>query len=185
MSALLRIHTAIDRLSTRIGAAAGWLSLAMVLLAAANTLLRYAGRFAGQNLTSNALLEGQWYLFSALFLLAGAATLQRDAHVRVDVLYGRCGGRARAAIDLAGTVLFLLPFCAFALWVCLPTVQSSLRIWEGSPDPGGLPRWPLKLLMLGGFALLGLQGLSQALKHGLQLAGRLPLPDDDAPRGEG
>jgi TRAP-type mannitol/chloroaromatic compound transport system permease small subunit len=179
MHLLLRIHRAIDGLSLRIGRAASWLTLAMVLLASANTVLRYLGRHAGQNLTSNALLEGQWYLFSALFLLAAAPTLQRDAHVRVDVLYGRLSPRAKAAVDLAGGVLFLLPFCAFALWVSWPTVVSSVQIWEGSPDPGGLPRWPVKSLLLVGFGLLGLQGVSQVLKHGLQLAGQLPLPGEE------
>ena len=174
MDHLLRLHRSLDRLSLGIGRAASWLSLLMVLLASANSLLRYSGRFVGTNLTSNAMLEGQWYLFSALFLLSAAPTLQRNAHVRVDVLYGRLGHRGKAAIDLAGTVLFLLPFCAFALWVCTTTVWNSIRIWEGSPDPGGLPRWPVKSLLLVGFGTLGVQGLSQAVLHLAQLTGHAP-----------
>ena len=165
MSALLRISAAIDWLNEQIGKLVGVLVLAMVGFGAFNALARYAGRFTETQLSSNAFIELQWYLFSLVFLLGAAYTLKRDQHVRVDVLYGRLGPRAKAGIDLAGTVLFLIPFCIFALWVSFPTVKNSWAVWELSPDPGGLPRWPIKTAILVSFALVLLQGISQLFKH--------------------
>jgi len=161
----------IDALTGLVGRAVSWLALVMVLVGAGNAVLRYLGRFVGHNLSSNAALELQWYLFSALFLLAGAWTLQLDKHVRVDVFYGRLSPRGRAVIDLLGTLLFLLPFCAFAVWVSFPSVAESWRLHEGSPDPGGLPRYPVKTLLLAGLYLLLAQGVSQLLKHLCQVLG--------------
>ena len=165
MSALLRISAAIDWLNEQIGKLVGVLVLAMVGFGAFNALARYAGRFTETQLSSNAFIELQWYLFSLVFLLGAAYTLKRDQHVRVDVLYGRLGPRAKAGVDLAGTVLFLIPFCIFALWVSFPTVKNSWAVWELSPDPGGLPRWPIKTAILVSFALVLLQGISQLVKH--------------------
>lgn len=165
MSALLRISAAIDWLNEQIGKMVGVLVLAMVGFGAFNALARYAGRFTETQLSSNAFIELQWYLFSLVFLLGAAYTLKRDQHVRVDVLYGRLGPRAKAGVDLAGTVLFLMPFCVFALWVSFPTVKNSWAVWEVSPDPGGLPRWPIKTAILISFALVLLQGVSQLIKH--------------------
>ncbi|MCB9793053.1 MAG: TRAP transporter small permease subunit [Alphaproteobacteria bacterium] len=162
--ALLRLSARIDAFTGALGRGVAWLTALMVFIGAANAVLRYAGRFVGQNLTSNATLEMQWYLFSAVFLLGAAAALKDDAHVRVDVFYGRLSPRGKAAIDLAGTLLFLLPFCGFALWVSYPSVAASVRVWEMSPDPGGLPRWPIKALILASFWLLLFQGLSEAIK---------------------
>lgn len=143
----------------------------MITVGAYNALARYLGRFIGFNLSSNAYLELQQYLFSALFLLAGAAALSRDEHVRVDVLYGRLGKRARAWIDLVGTLVFLIPFCGLALWLSWPSVKSSWAILEGSPDPGGLPRYPLKSLVPLAFLLLLVQGVAQAIKYVAALRG--------------
>jgi len=165
LSALLRISAAIDWLNEQIGKMVGVLVLAMVGFGAFNALARYAGRFTETQLSSNAFIELQWYLFSLVFLLGAAYTLKRDQHVRVDVLYGRLGPRAKAGVDLAGTVLFLMPFCVFALWVSFPTVKNSWAVWEVSPDPGGLPRWPIKTAILISFALVLLQGVSQLIKH--------------------
>lgn len=164
MTALLRLSALIDRATAALGRAVSWLSLAMVLVGAGNAVLRYLGRYAGTNLTSNALVELQWYLFSALFMLAAAHALQVDAHVRVDVLYGRLSPRGKAAIDLAGTLLFLLPFCGFALWVSWPSVAASWKVWEQSIDPGGLPRYPVKSLIIVSFVLLLVQGVSELIK---------------------
>lgn len=164
-----RLADLIDRVNGAIGRAVSWLALLMVLIAAGNALLRYAGRFVGHNLSSNAALEAQWYLFSAMFLLASAWTLSADRHVRVDVLYGRLSARAKAGVDLAGTLLFLLPFCCLAIWVTFPGVAESWRLLEGSVDPGGLPRYPVKSLLLLGLYLLVLQGIAQAIRHGLAL----------------
>jgi len=166
-----RLADLIDTITSGIGRAVSWLSLLMVLIAAGNALLRYSGRFVGHDLSSNAALEAQWYLFSAMFLLASAWTLSRDRHVRVDVLYGRLSTRARAGVDLAGTLLFLLPFCCFAVWVSFPGVAESWRLREGSVDPGGLPRYPVKSLFLLGLYLLIAQGVAQAIRHGITLRG--------------
>lgn len=165
MSALLALARAIDAANDRVGRTVAWLSLAMVLVGAWNAVARYAGRFTGTNLSSNAYIELQWYLFSLMFLLAGAYALRHDRHVRVDVFYGRLGARARAGIDLAGDLLFLLPFCGFAIWVTWPAVTNSWAVREVSPDPGGLPRYPIKAAILACFILLAAQGISQAIKH--------------------
>lgn len=154
----------IDALTERVGGAVSWLVLLMVLVGAFNALARYGGKWLGTNLSSNGWLELQWYLFSLVFLLAGADTLRRNAHVRVDVLYGRLDQRKRAWIDVVGTVLFLLPFCVFGVVVSLPSVQASWAVWEQSPDPGGLARWPIKTAIPLAFVLLFLQGLSELTK---------------------
>lgn len=171
MRSLLRLAHAIDRVSARVGRATGWLVLVMVLVGALGAVLRYAGRPLGLHLALNAFSEAQWYLFSAVFLLGAAWALAEDAHVRVDVLYGRLTPRHRALIDLAGTVLFLLPFCALMLWATWPAVTASWAVREVSPDPGGLPRWPIKALVPVAFVLLFVQGLSQAIKATAALRG--------------
>ena len=172
MSALLRVSAAIDALNARIGRGVAWLSLLMVLVGAWNALARYGGRFAGIDLASNAYIEAQWYLFSLLFLLAGAATLREDRHVRVDVLYGRLSDRAKGWIDFVGSLLFLIPFCLFALYVTWPAVAESWRVREVSADPGGLPRYPIKTMILVCFILLGLQALSETVKSLARALGR-------------
>jgi TRAP-type mannitol/chloroaromatic compound transport system permease small subunit len=164
-SAPLRVSAAIDHVTGIVGRAAAWLALAMVLIGAFNAVARYLGRYIGVNLSSNAYLELQWYLFSMLFLLGAAWALRENAHVRVDVLYSRLSTRAQSLINILGTLLLLVPFSAFVLWVSSPVVRSSWRIREGSPDPGGLPRYPLKALILVCFALLLLQAVSELIKE--------------------
>jgi TRAP-type mannitol/chloroaromatic compound transport system permease small subunit len=171
---LIQLSTLIDRATGGLGRLVRWLTLAMVVVAASNAVLRHLGKFVGTNLTSNASIETQWYLFSVVFLLGAATTLQQDGHVRVDVLYGNLGIKARAAIDLVGTLTLLLPFCAFALWVTNPSVRASIAVWEVSPDPGGLPRWPIKAMVLVCFALLAVQGVSEGIKRIAILAGPAP-----------
>jgi TRAP-type mannitol/chloroaromatic compound transport system permease small subunit len=150
----------IDNLNERLGRITSWLVLLVVLLGAWNAVARYLTRFTDHQLSSNAYLEAQWYLFSAIFLLGAAYTLQRDEHVRVDVLHGALPVRARAAIDLAGTLLFLIPFCVFMIWASWFPVKNSWAILENSPDPGGLPRYPVKTLIPLAFVLLLLQGVA-------------------------
>jgi TRAP-type mannitol/chloroaromatic compound transport system permease small subunit len=178
MSSLLHLASAIDRLNGWLGRSVSWLALVMVLVGAYNAVVRYLGRFAGWNLSSNFYLELQWYLFSVLFLVAAAWALREDAHVRVDVVYARLSPRARVVIDLMGHVLLLLPFCVLALWSSTPSVRASWAIREGSPDPGGLARYPLKTLILVSFGLLALQGVAELIKDAARWRGVLP------PRGE-
>lgn len=160
----LRLARAIDRLTGRIGRAAAWLTVLTVLVAAGNALARYVGRLVGVPLSSNLWLELQWYLFSLVFLLAIAWAVERDAHVRVDVVSSRLSPRARAWIDLLGHLLLLFPFTLALLWATLPSVRASWAVRERSPDPGGLLRYPLKAVVPVALALLLLQGVSQVIK---------------------
>ncbi len=169
MHVLIRLSRLIDRLNDRIGRVAAVLALVLVLIGAYNTLVRYLGRFTGQQLSSNLYVEAQWYLFSLVFLLGAAYTLKRGAHVRVDLIYGRLTKRGQAKIDALGAVLLLLPFCIFCLWVSWPAVRNSWQVWEVSPDPGGLPRYPIKSVILVAFGLLILQGFSELVKSLQQL----------------
>ena len=179
MKRWLALSRGIDGFSQRLGRATSWLALAMVLMGAFNALARYGSRFTGVSLSSNAFIEAQWYMFSALFLLAAGYTLQRNEHVRVDVLYGRVSPKTQAWINLVGTILFLIPFCILMILVCTPAVISSWSIWEQSPDPGGLPRYPIKTLVPLAFVLLILQAFSELIKNLGKIRGHLPLEDDD------
>ena len=170
MTSLRRISAAIDRLNDRIGAAIQWIVLVMVIVGAFNALARYAGRYTSLSLSSNAYLELQWYLFSLIFLMGAAYGLNHDYHVRVDVLYARLGLRARAWIDLIGSALFLAPFAFVMLWISWGPVANSWAILETSPDPGGLPRYPIKTVILVSFFLLLLQAISQIVKNAAILA---------------
>lgn len=169
MRLLLRVSDVIDRVNALMGRLVAWLAVLMIAIGAGNAILRYLSRYVGANLTTNALIEAQWYLFSGIFLLGAGWALERDAHVRVDVLYGPLRARARAAIDLAGHLLLLIPFCVFAIWVCWPAVAESWRIKEQSVDPGGLPRYPVKALIIVGFYLLLFQGIGEAIKRAADL----------------
>ncbi|HEX6307551.1 MAG TPA: TRAP transporter small permease subunit [Longimicrobiales bacterium] len=173
-SAPPRLAAAIDRSTGFVGRAVAWLTVLMVVVGAFNAVARYLGRYIGVSLSSNAYLELQWYLFSMIFLLGAAWVLREDAHVRVDVFFGRASARTQRIINILGTLLLLIPFCAFVLWVSIPVVRSSWAVREGSPDPGGLPRYPLKALILLCFALLLLQAISELIKHvhALRLGGR-------------
>lgn len=158
-----------DRLSTRLGVAVSWLTLAMVAVGAYNAVVRYLGRFTGWNLSSNAYLELQWYMFSLVFLLGAAYALLTGAHVRVDVVFSRLPERWRRRIDLWGSLLFLIPFAVFGLVMSWPAVRNSWAVLEVSSDPGGLPRYPIKSVLLVAFALLALQGLAEAVRNWLRL----------------
>ena len=113
----------IEKANTVLGKACIWLALVMTLLGAMNAILRYLGVFLKQNLISNAYTEAQWYLFSAVFLLAAPYVLQQNRHVRVDVLYGNLSQKRKYIVDLIGTIVFLLPFCLFGVWASLEFVM--------------------------------------------------------------
>ncbi len=165
MQRWLRLAHGIDRFSERTGRLLYWLSLAMVVIGAFNAVARYLDRYTGLGLSSNMYIELQWYLFSLLFLLGAAYTLKHNAHVRVDVLYSRLSPKGKAWVDLGGTVLFLMPFCVLMLWVSWPMVANSWAVREVSPDPGGLPRYPIKAVIPLAFVLLMIQGLSMLIKQ--------------------
>lgn len=165
MQALLRLAAAIDRLNRGIARVVAWLTLAMVLLGAFNAVARYFDRYTQGGLSSNAYLEMQWYLFSLVFLLGAPYALRAGAHVRVDVLYARYSPRTQAWIDLVGGLVLLVPFCLFAVWASWPLVVDSWKVWEQSPDPNGLPRYPIKTAIPIAFALIALQGFSEIVKR--------------------
>lgn len=175
MNALLKLSRLIDVLNERLGRLAMWLVLAAVLVSAGNALFRY-----GLNMSSNAWLEIQWYMFAAIFLFGAGYTLKHNGHVRIDILYGRFSPRTRAWIDLAGGLLFLLPTAAIIAWLGWTGFAESYAIGETSPDAGGLSRWPIKLLIPLGFALLALQGISESIKRAAFLAGKGPLVEEAA-----
>lgn len=144
-----------------LGRLCGWLTLLMVLVTVYDVVLRF-GFSAG----SVAVQELEWHLFGAVILLGAAYTLRKDEHVRVDLLYGRLGTRGKAAIDLLGTLLFLLPFCAAVFYVSLPFVERAYELGEHSENPGGLPyRYAVKALIPAGFLLLTLEGVRQIFRN--------------------
>lgn len=164
MHALDRASRAIDTLNERVGRMVGWLTLLMIGIGAFNAIARYLDKHLETQAASNAFVEAQWYLFSLVFLLGSAYTMRQDKHVRVDVFYGRLSARGKAWIDLTGGLLFLVPFCLCGLWVCFPSVMDSIQTSEQSPDPGGLPRYPIKAMILACFGLLLLQAISDIIK---------------------
>jgi TRAP-type mannitol/chloroaromatic compound transport system permease small subunit len=180
----------IDRISERIGRTISWLVVLMILVGAFNATVRYLGRFTGWNLSSNAYLEAQWYLFSVIFLLGGAYALERGAHVRVDVFYARLSPRGQAWINLFGTLAFLIPFACVGVFVALPSVRNAWSTWETSPDPGGLARYPIKTVLPLGFLLLLMQAAAELMRSVMVLRG-VPAAEqpseaaNEAPDGPG
>jgi TRAP-type mannitol/chloroaromatic compound transport system permease small subunit len=171
LNLLLRLSRAIDALNERVGHLVYWLILAAVIISAGNAVVRYAF-----DMSSNAWLELQWYLFSAVFLLAAGYTLLHNEHVRIDVIYGHLPPKARATIDLLGGIFFLLPMAIIIMVLSWPMVEESILRNEYSSDAGGLLRWPVKILIPIGFLLLVLQGLSEIIKRVGFLLGRIPDP---------
>ncbi|HEV8109156.1 MAG TPA: TRAP transporter small permease subunit [Burkholderiales bacterium] len=172
MDVLLRLARAIDRLNELIGRGVAWLGLAAVLICAVTASARYA-----LNIGSNAWLEIQWYLNAAVFLLVAAYTLKRHEHVRIDVIYGKLPLRVQAWIDIVGGFLMLLPAALVIGWYSWPSLVNSWGIQEYSSDPGGLIRWPVRLLIPVAFALLALQGVSEIIKRIGFLKGVVPASE--------
>jgi TRAP-type mannitol/chloroaromatic compound transport system permease small subunit len=179
LKTLLRISAAIDAITDRLS---GLISFIVVLTIAAgflNAALRYLGQAVQRTLISNELIQLQWYLFSLLFLIGFPYLLKHNVNVRVDFFYSQWGPRRRALVDFLGTLLFLVPFSALAVYVSInPVLTSWGRLpdgswgpWEVSSDAGGLPLAPLKSLIIVGFAGLLIQGIAQLIKYGAVLAG--------------
>ena len=175
MNALLRLSARIDAVNEWIGKIAGWLGLLAVIICTVNAVFRYAF-----NMSSNAWLEIQWYLNAAMFLLVAAWALKRNDHVRIDVIGGRLPRKAQAWIDILGGLLALLPASLIIAWYSWPSLVNSYLISEYSSDPGGLIRWPIRLLIPVAFSLLALQGVSEIIKRIAFLKGLVPFPGEHA-----
>lgn len=160
MSALLQLSKLIDRLNEFVGRNVAWLVLAAVLISAINAAVRKAF-----NTSSNAFLEIQWYLFAAVFLLAAGYTMLRQEHVKIDVILGRFSKRTQIKVEIFGIVAFLLPFVIAVIGLVWPLVVQAYVSGEMSSNAGGLIRWPVYALVPAGFALLGLQGVSELIKR--------------------
>lgn len=173
MTLLLKLSQLIDWLNERVARGAFWLVLAMTIVSAGNAVVRFLFDYS-----SNGLLEIQWYLFAAVFLLCSPYTLQRNEHVRIDVLSGKLSPRGLAVIDIIGSLFFLLPMVITILWLSLPLIADSIKINEMSANAGGLLRWPVKILLPIGFTLLALQGFSELIKRIAFLAGMIDDPND-------
>ncbi len=159
MRALLALSRAIDAVNTAIGRSVIWITLIVALISSANAISR---KFLHSS--SNAWLELQWYLFGALFLLASGYTLLKNGHVRVDILSQRLPRRWQIAIEIFGVLFFLMPACWLIMWLAWPMFWESWVSGEVSSNSGGLIRWPVKLLIPIGFALLIAAGISHLIK---------------------
>jgi TRAP-type mannitol/chloroaromatic compound transport system permease small subunit len=171
MSALLRVSRVIDWLNERVGRTVLWLVLAAVLISTANALVRKLF-----DIGSNAYLEVQWYLFSAVFLLCSGYTLMRNEHVRIDIVVHQFSRRVQVMVDIFGLLVFLLPAALLMMWLAWPMFVNAYVSGEMSQNAGGLIRWPVYLLMPAGFLLLALQGVSELIKRIAFLQGRIPDP---------
>ena len=171
MQGLLRISKMIDWLNEHVGRSVYWLVLVAVIVSAANAIVRKLF-----NMSSNAFLELQWYLFSAIFLFCAGYALLHNAHVRIDVVTGRLSPKAQAWIDIFGTVFFLLPMAAIFIYLSWPIFVRTYTHGEISTNAGGLLIWPARLMVPIGFALLALQGISELIKRVAFVMGAGPDP---------
>jgi TRAP-type mannitol/chloroaromatic compound transport system permease small subunit len=181
MKLLLIFSRAIDALNEHVGKLSYWLILAAVLISTGNAIVRYS-----LNMSSNAWLEIQWYLFSFVFLFCAGYTLLHNQHVRIDVISGHLSARGRAWIDIFGTIFFLLPMAVAIMWLSWPVFLDAYRSNEVSTNAGGLTVWPARLMLPVGFFLLVLQGLSELIKRVAFLRGLIPDPTekDEGPTAE-
>lgn len=173
MNALLALSRLIDRINERIGRTVMWLVLVAVAVSAVNAIVRKVF-----NMSSNAFLEAQWYMFSAIFLLCAAYTLQRNEHIRIDVVAGKLSKRAQTWIDILGTIFFLTPMALLIMVLSWKVFTMSYISNEVSTNAGGLPIWPARALVPVGFFLLLLQGLSELIKRFAFLKGLIPDPTE-------
>ncbi len=171
MQALLRLSRAVDWLNTQIGKYVIWLILASTVISGVNAIVRKIF-----NVSSNAYLEVQWYLFAASFLLAAGYTLLCNEHVRIDVVSSRLSKRGQIWVDIIGFTFFLTPICLAVLWYGVPFFLQGYRSGEVSGNSGGLIRWPVYAMMPLGFAMLLLQGWSELIKRIAFLMGLIEDP---------
>lgn len=173
MRVLLALSRLIDAVNDGIGKLAYWLVLVAVLVSSGNAVVRYS-----LNHSSNAWLELQWYLFSAVFLLCAGYTFLRNEHIRIDIILGRFSKRVQAWVDIFGILVFMFPMTVVILVLSWPMFMDSYLTNEMSSDAGGLIRWPAKLLVPAGFFLLTLQGVSELIKRIAYLAGAVDEPGE-------
>ncbi|MBN8441682.1 MAG: TRAP transporter small permease subunit [Thauera sp.] len=173
MSILLSLSRLIDWINERVGRSVLWLVLIAVVISAGNALVRKLF-----NTSSNALLEIQWYLFAAIFMLAAGYTFLRNEHVRIDVVTSHLSPKGQNVVDILGIVFFLMPMVGLVLWLSWAPFMLSFNSGEMSANAGGLIRWPVKLLLPVGLALLFLQGISELIKRVAFLMGLIPNPLD-------
>ncbi len=160
----------VDTMNEKIGSGVAWLTTVLVAIVCYDVFTRYVLKSS-----SVAVQELEWHLFAIIFLMAAAYTLKDDQHVRVDVLYTRLSPKAQAWINLAGSLIFLLPFCVLVIWTSWNFLRGSFMMREGSPNPGGLPaRYLLKAVIPVSFVCLFLQGLSTAFQSILTITGFNP-----------
>ncbi len=171
MQSLLALSRGIDAITEKLGRALCWLLLAAVAISTVNAIVRKAF-----NISSNAYLEAQWYLFAVTFMLGAGYVFLHDQHVRIDALSSKLQRRTQIKIDVVGIVLFLLPLCFFIVWTSLPSLITAIETKEVSASPGGLIRWPLYILVPLGFSLLAIQSLSELVKRVAYLTGHGPDP---------
>ena len=171
MHGALGLARAIDRLSEIIGKSVMWLIFVAIIISAVNAVVRKAF-----NMSSNAWLEAQWYLFGAAFLLASAYTLSQNEHIRIDIFYGTRTRRTQHWIDLFGHVFFLLPFVVLMAWMLIPYAWQAYEIGQISTNSGGLIIWPARALLAAGFVLLSLQAVSEIIKKIAVMRGDMEDP---------
>jgi len=169
MHFLMMISRGIDRLNQTVGQFTTWLILATTLISAGNAIVRKAF-----DSSSNALLEVQWYLFAAVFMLGAGYGLLKNSHVRIDFISGMLSPRTRNWIDVGGILLALFPFCVICIYLSWPLFMQALNTGEMSSNAGGLIRWPVYALVPAGFTLLMLQGFSELIKRISFLIGQGP-----------
>jgi TRAP-type mannitol/chloroaromatic compound transport system permease small subunit len=171
MQGLLRLSSFLDKIGYRCGQLANLMILLSCVISASNALIRY-----GFDWSSNSLLEMQWYLFGAAVMLGASYTFQRNEHVRVDLVYGHVSERTQLWIDVFGIILFLFPACILFAWLSWTSLfMPSWDVLEQSSNSGGLPRYPIKIIVPIGFALLTVQGVSELIKRIAALAGKTHL----------
>jgi TRAP-type mannitol/chloroaromatic compound transport system permease small subunit len=166
MGALIQLSKLIDAINDRLGILANWLVILACLISAGNAMSRYAF-----DLSSNAWLEIQWYLFAAIVMLGASYTLKMNEHVRVDIVYTHLSERGKEWLDLIGTAVFLVPSMLTIAWYSTPFFLQSWQVQEISGNAGGLIRWPVKILVPIGFTLVALQGISEIIKRAASLRG--------------
>jgi TRAP-type mannitol/chloroaromatic compound transport system permease small subunit len=170
---LLRTSRAIDALNQRVGKSIAWLILIVVLISATNATVRKLF-----DTSSNAWLELQWVLFGVVFLLCAPWTLLSNEHVRIDIVNNLLPKKLRNIIELIGHIFFLLPLTIIMVVTSVPFFVRSFRINEQSMNAGGLPQWPAKSLIMIGFALLFLQGISELIKRIAVMQGVIADPHE-------